>query len=190
MKLLCRRRRAMIFYGSYLPQNPVLYAQITASSLCRFQLFSPGLELNRYPLSAAVPFSQQRCPFKHDRCHLPKPARGERPAARTQTKGARQAALLNGAQILIFDEAAYRPDRGNGLYPFFILPFVFSKRLRSASFLPLRRENVLRDLFLVGFGQLQKPAPVFKPVIALVDDAHNLTEHSRFRPLLQQPDLQ
>lgn len=68
--------------------------------------------------------------------------------------------------IMIPAKAARCPGCGSEAYD-----------LRTSSFLPLRRENVLRNPFLIGFGQLQKPASVFKTGITLLNNAHNLTEH-------------
>ena len=71
-----------------------------------------------------------------------------------------------------------------------ILLFIFNKRLRTPSLLPLHRENVLCDLLLIGIGQFQKLASVFKSGVFLFDDTHNLGKHSRFCPFFQQPDFQ
>ena len=52
-----------LYHGRYFPQNPVIYAQITASSLCRFQflppsftfLFLPAEVIQSFALGEATP---------------------------------------------------------------------------------------------------------------------------------------
>lgn len=97
---------------------------------------------------------------------------------------------LNDVQSFIFVKAAYRHGHRVGTYPLHVFLSVFNQPLRMSSSLPLCRKNVLCNLLLIGFGQLQKAASVFKTGAALFNDAHDLTKHSRFRPVLQQLDLQ
>ena len=78
----------------------------------------------------------------------------------------------------------------SGKYCYCSILFIFNKRLRTPSLLPLHRENVLCDLLLIGIGQFQKPASVFKSGITLFNDAYDLSKHSRFWPVLQQLDFQ
>ena len=51
-------------------------------------------------------------------------------------------------------------------------------------------KNIPCYLFLIDFGQFQKSAPVLEFSLVLFYNAHDLAEHGRFRPVLQQPDLQ
>ena len=51
-------------------------------------------------------------------------------------------------------------------------------------------KNIPCYLFLIDFGQFQKSAPVLEFSLVLFYNAHDLAEHDRFRPVLQQPDLQ
>ena len=126
---------------------------------------------------------------------LPASEWSERWTAWTSKKGARQAVLLNGAQILIAVEAAYRPGYDGGMtylkdQCLFENVKTPEQVLRTPLFLPLHCKNILGNLLLIGIGQFQKPASVFKPGAPLFNDTHDLSKHSRFRPVLQQPDLQ
>ena len=66
----------------------------------------------------------------------------------------------------------------------------FKEKLSAFPLLSLHGEDILCDLLLVGFVQLQEAAAVLELGVSSVDDPQHLAEHGGNVPILQQFDLE